>query len=255
MSQSIELDGFSRTFDSATGPVQAVAPTDLRVEPGSFVALVGPSGCGKSTILRAIAGLDREYEGNVLVEGRPVNGPSVTRGIAFQEHRLFPWLTVEENIALGLQTTKLERKRRVKDLLDLVGLTRFASSYPRELSGGMAQRTAIARALAPSPEVLLLDEPFGALDAFTRLQLQDALQEIWQRERVTALLVTHDIEEAVTLAQRVVVLRARPGTISDVIDVDLSYPRDRSDPRLDARRRQLLAHFGLVGPGRQAANG
>lgn len=246
MSQSIELVNYSRTFDGVSGPVHAVAPTSLSIEPGSLVAMVGPSGCGKSTILRAVAGLDTGYGGRVLVAGAPVTGPSTSRGVVFQEHRLFPWLTVADNVALGLDGSP-GRRERVAGLLDLVSLNGFERAYPRELSGGMAQRAAIARALAPRPEVLLLDEPFGALDAFTRMHLQDAFQEIWRREQVTALLVTHDIEEAVTLAQSVVVLSPRPGTVTERLEIDLAHPRDRGDPRLEGYRRHLLSHFGLGG--------
>ena len=245
MSIGLSLAGVSRAFVGANGPVVALDDVDLSIAPGEFVSLVGPSGCGKSTLLRAVAGLDTEYDGEILADGRPVRGPDLSRGIVFQEPRLFPWLSLTENVAFGLRASRPERDMRVRELIELVGLVGFENAYPHQLSGGMAQRAAIARALAPSPGVLLLDEPCGALDAFTRMRLQDALQDIWLASRTTAILVTHDIEEAIDLGQRVVVMTPRPGRIRRVVEIDLPYPRDRGGERFAAYRREILAEFDL----------
>ncbi|MCW2878365.1 MAG: transporter related protein [Sphaerisporangium sp.] len=245
MGVAVSMENVSRTFRGSGGQVQALADISLEVELGSFVALVGQSGCGKSTLLRAITGLDTGYTGRLTVGGEPVTGVDPRRGIAFQEPRLFPWLSVEQNIGFGLRLPTTERNRRIAELIEMVELTGFERARPSQLSGGMAQRVAIARALAPRPRVLLLDEPFGALDAFTRARLQDALQDIWLREAVTTILVTHDIEEAVTLAQRVVVMTPRPGRIQQVMDIDLAYPRNRADPQVTEYRRVLLKAFHL----------
>jgi sulfonate transport system ATP-binding protein len=245
VSIGLSLSRVGRTFDGAAGPVVALESVDLTVRPCEFVSLVGPSGCGKSTLLRAIAGLDLEYDGEILADGVPVHGPDLSRGIVFQEPRLFPWLTLADNVGFGLRANGHTRADRVRELITLVGLTGFEKAYSHQLSGGMAQRAAIARALAPKPGVLLLDEPFGALDAFTRMRLQDALQEIWLASRTTAILVTHDIEEAIDLGQRVVVMTPRPGRIRRIVDIDLPYPRDRGSERFAAYRREILAEFDL----------
>ena len=245
MSIALTLRQVGRRFDGAAGPVVALEHVSFSVAPGEFVALVGPSGCGKSTILRAVAGLDTAYTGAVQAGDQPVRGPDLTRGIIFQEPRLFAWLTVADNIGFGLRLPRDAWAARVQELIDLVGLTGFERAYPHQLSGGMAQRVAIARALAPNPDVLLLDEPFGALDAFTRIVLQDAVQAIWLKQRVTAILVTHDIDEAVALGQRVVIMTPRPGRVQRILEIDLPYPRDRGDDRFAAYRRELLAAFNL----------
>jgi sulfonate transport system ATP-binding protein len=232
--KSYEVDG--RVLDVLTG-------IDLVVEPGEFVSLVGASGCGKSTILRLIVGLDIEHGGDILLDGRPVTGPGLNRGIVFQEHRLLPWLTIEQNVGLSLAATNrsaAECARLVRDHISLVGLQGFERAYPHQLSGGMAQRAAIARGLVNQPEILLLDEPFGALDALTRAHLQNELLQIWSRERITMVMVTHDVEEAVFLSDKIVVLAPRPGRIRRIIDIDLPHPRDRGDPRFIALRRQAL---------------
>jgi sulfonate transport system ATP-binding protein len=243
MSASLSVTGFSREFTTPDGPLLAVSDVDISARPGEFVALVGPSGCGKSTLLRAIAGLDLEHTGSVRVGGEEVSGPSIARGIVFQEPRLLPWLTVAENIGFGLRRRD---PARVAELVRLVGLEGFEGAHPHQLSGGMAQRAAIARALAPAPEVLLLDEPFGALDAFTRIRLQEELQSIWADQGVTTVLITHDIDEAVALAQKVVVLSARPGRVAQVLPIDLPYPRDRAGEAFLGLRRTLLAAFDLI---------
>ena len=203
---------------------------DLTVEAGQFVTIVGASGCGKSTLLRLIVGLDRDYAGSILVDGEEVTGPSLDRGIIFQDHRLFPWLTVENNIAMAFEARRIapeDKKRQIAEHIKLVGLAGFEKAYPYQLSGGMAQRAAIARALVNEPELLLLDEPLGAVDALTRLYLQNELQRIWLEKNVTMVMVTHDIEEALFLGDKVVVLQSRPGRIRRVIELDLPHPRDR----------------------------
>ncbi|MHA7966942.1 ABC transporter ATP-binding protein [Paenibacillus sp. CAU 1782] len=223
----LELSEVSKSFRSAK--VNHVLDNiGLNVEPGQFVTIIGPSGCGKSTLLKIIAGLDSDYQGSVLLNGADAGGPSRKKGFIFQEHRLFPWLTVEENIAANESLRVPEIRRRVDEMIALVRLDGFRRAYPKELSGGMSQRVAIARALMQNPEVLLLDEPFGALDAFTRAHMQEALLDIWRRNRTTMLLVTHDLDEAVFLAEKIVVMDARPGRIKGIITNDLPYPRSRS---------------------------
>jgi ABC-type nitrate/sulfonate/bicarbonate transport system ATPase subunit len=204
---------------------------DLSVAPGEFLTIVGASGCGKSTLLRLIAGLDTDFQGDIVLDGKRVTEPSLDRGLVFQEPRLFPWLTVAQNVSLGLLNaglSKAARDRAVSEHIALVGLTGFQHAYPHQLSGGMAQRAAIARGLVNRPGVLLLDEPFGALDALTRARLQDELQRIWAAEGITMLLVTHDVEEAVYLGDRVVVMAPRPGRIAATVDVQQPRPRDRT---------------------------
>jgi sulfonate transport system ATP-binding protein len=219
----------------------------LSVEPGAFVSVVGASGCGKSTLLRLIVGLDADYEGELLLDGHRIVGTSLERGIVFQEHRLFPWLTVEQNIALGLLNAPLdaaEKQRSVREHIELVGLAGFEQAWPHQLSGGMSQRVAIARALVNRPEVLLLDEPFGALDALTRAHLQQELHRIWQAEGITTILVTHDVEEAVFLGQQVVVMEPRPGRVRRIVPVDLPYPRDRASAEFHRIKDGVLRELG-----------
>ncbi|MEU0782731.1 ABC transporter ATP-binding protein [Streptomyces sp. NPDC006173] len=211
-----------------SGEFTALDRVSLDVADREFVTVVGPSGCGKSTLLNMAAGLTEPSVGQVLVDGRQVRGPGPERGVIFQQYALFPWLTVRGNVEFGLKLTSLsaaERRRKADHAIELVGLTDFADALPKTLSGGMKQRCAIARAYAVDPEVLLMDEPFGALDALTRVQLQDQLLRTWTRERRTVLFVTHDVDEAVYLAGRVVVMAARPGRIHRIVDVDLPYPR------------------------------
>lgn len=245
MGKSVSISGVGRQFATPQGPLTALTKVDLNIRAGEFTVLVGPSGCGKSTLLRGIAGLDLGFTGQICVDGDPVRGPSRTRGIVFQEARLLPWLTAGQNIAFGLSGTRAEKQARVRELLDLIGLSGFEATYPHQLSGGMAQRVSIARALAPRPDILLMDEPFGALDAFTRIKLQDALRDIWQSQGVTAVFVTHDIDEALVLGEKVVVMAPRPGRVSEVIDVQLDYPRDRLSDGFARYRNQLMNSFGL----------
>jgi ABC-type nitrate/sulfonate/bicarbonate transport system ATPase subunit len=228
------------------GSLKVLQGISLSLKPGEFVSLLGPSGCGKSTLLRLIMGLEEDYAGQILLDGRRVAGTSLDRGIVFQEHRLFPWLTVEQNVALSLLNagiSKEEKRRTVAEHIALVGLQGFEKAYPHQLSGGMSQRVAIARALANRPEVLLLDEPFGALDALTRARLQQELQRIWEAEGITAVLVTHDVEEAIYLGDRVVVMEPRPGRIKRVFAVDLPRPRDRGAYAFSSLREGILAEL------------
>ncbi|UCL84733.1 ABC transporter ATP-binding protein [Pseudomonas nitroreducens] len=240
----------AKSFPVDGRELQAIERFDLEVADGEFIAIVGASGCGKSTLLRLLVGLDREFQGEIRIDGKPIDGIGGERGIVFQEHRLFPWLTVEQNVALGLVNEPLSetgKAARVADYLQLVGLTAFARAYPHQLSGGMAQRVAIARGLVASPRILLLDEPFGALDALTRQQLQEELQRIRQRERITTVLVTHDVEEALFLADRVVVMAPRPGRIKRIVEVPLEHPRERGGYDFLRQREALLRE--LTGEG------
>ena len=229
-SAKLRIEGVSRVFPGVAGgaPVTALEPTDLSINENDFITLLGPSGCGKSTLLRIVAGLDHPTRGRVLLDGRPVTAPGPDRGMVFQSYTLFPWLTVEENIGYGLAERGVPPARRrevVATYIERVGLSGFERHWPKQLSGGMQQRTAIARALANDPAILLLDEPFGALDNQTRALMQEMLLGIWERERKTVLFVTHDIEEAIFLASRVVVMSARPGRIKAAVAVDLAHPR------------------------------
>ncbi|MGB3071682.1 MAG: ABC transporter ATP-binding protein [Ottowia sp.] len=245
----LSIQHLSKRYASAQaegGQLQVLQNINLHASAGSFVSIVGASGCGKSTLLRLILGLDDEYEGRIELDGKPIQGTGLERGIVFQDHRLFPWLTVEQNILVGLRNAPLssaEKKERVAEHVALVGLAGFEQSWPHQISGGMAQRVAIARGLVNRPRVLLLDEPFGALDALTRARLQNELQRIWQTERITMLLVTHDVDEAVYLGDQVVVMEPHPGRIRRIVDVDLPRPRHRSDPRFIALRDDVLGDF------------
>lgn len=224
----ISFRGATKTYPLKDGRFTALDRVSLDVADREFVTVVGPSGCGKSTLLNMAAGLVEPSAGQVLVDGSPVTGPGPDRGVVFQQYALFPWLSVRGNVEFGLKLTSLpaaERRRRADHAIDLVGLSDFADALPKTLSGGMKQRCAIARAYAVDPEVLLMDEPFGALDALTRVQLQDQLLHTWTRERRTVVFITHDVDEAVYLARRVIVMAARPGRIHRVVEVDLPYPR------------------------------
>ncbi|MEP9381274.1 ABC transporter ATP-binding protein [Nocardioides sp. KR10-350] len=240
----IAIRRVSKVFPASSGPVQALTGVDLDVREGEIVTLVGTSGCGKSTLLNIVAGLERPTEGEVTVSGRPVTGPGPDRGVIFQQYALFPWLTVAGNVEFGLRLQGVRRReaaataRRYLELVDLAG---FADALPKELSGGMRQRVAIARAYAVNPSILLMDEPFGALDAVTRVELQDQLLRAWSAEPKTIVFVTHDVEEAVYLADRVVVMSPRPGRVSEVIDVDLPHPRTEQT-RLSEDFLALRAH-------------
>ncbi|GLK57762.1 NitT/TauT family transport system ATP-binding protein [Methylopila capsulata] len=224
----VEVRGFGLTYDTADGATDAVSSVDLTVEPGEFVSIIGPSGCGKSTLLNALAGFLKPTRGVVTVDGEPITGPSADRGMIFQQYSLFPWKTVRENVEFGLKMKGMgrsERSRAARTLLGLAGLTPFENHYPDRLSGGMKQRVGIVRALATGPRILLLDEPFGALDAQTRLIMQQILTNMWQRLKISVLFVTHDLDEAIFLSDRIYVMTARPGEIKAEIAVPLPRPR------------------------------
>lgn len=243
-SPALVLEGVGKRYFQNGGEIQALVRANLELFPGEFVSIVGASGCGKSTLLRIIAGLETGYDGSARVGGRPITSPGLDRGVVFQDHRLLPWATVWENIAFALQDEKSEASRvAIQDHIDLVGLHGFEQSYPHELSGGMAQRAAIARALVNRPSILLLDEPFGALDALTRIQLQHEILRIWQAERTTVVLVTHDIDEAIYLGDRLLVMSNRPGAIRRSIPVDLPRPRRRHGGAFAEVRRIVHREF------------
>jgi ABC-type nitrate/sulfonate/bicarbonate transport system ATPase subunit len=229
------------------GNVRVLDDINLSVSEGEFVCLLGPSGCGKSTLLNIVGGFLRPTEGEVTIDGERVTQPDPRRIFVFQERGVFPWLTVEENIGFGLfRQSEQEKRERIAHYVQMVGLRGFEKSYPRELSGGMKQRLEVARALAVDPDVLYLDEPFGALDSITRLQMRRELLRIWEAEKKTILFVTHDIEESVQLADRVVVLSARPGKVRRIVDIDIPHPRDLSDPRYIALRDEIFGEIGLA---------
>jgi NitT/TauT family transport system ATP-binding protein/sulfonate transport system ATP-binding protein len=236
----LTVEGVSHRFPGVRGgpPTDALARTDLEVEESEFIVLLGPSGCGKSTLLRIVAGLERPTTGRVLLDGRPVSDPGPDRGMVFQSYTLFPWLSVEQNILFGSRATP----DRARQLIASVGLRGFERHYPKMLSGGMQQRTALARALANDPRILLLDEPFGALDNQTRALMQELLLGIWEADRKTVLFVTHDIDEAIFMANRVVVLSARPGRVKADLKIDLPHPRHytmKTTPEFSAYKAQL----------------
>jgi sulfonate transport system ATP-binding protein len=224
--------------------LQVLQDINLTIQDGEFTCIIGGSGCGKTTLLRIIAGLERDYSGDVMLGETRVAGPGLDRGLVFQEHRLLPWLTVEDNVGFGISELPLaERAALVRQYIDLVGLQGFEQSYPHQLSGGMAQRAAIARALVSRPQLLLLDEPLGALDALTRIRMQQELLRIWNVQRTTMILVTHDIDEAIFLADRIVIMSPRPGTIKRVVHIDLPRPRDRTSDQLTQLRRSIYREF------------
>lgn len=224
----IEISGVTQEFEKKDGKFLALDTVNLNVEQNEFICVVGPSGCGKTTLLNIIAGLCKPTTGTVKVRGELVTGPGKGKGVVFQQYALYPWLTVEKNVEFGMRmkgVPKAERAEIVKKYIDLVGLSKFAKAYPKELSGGMKQRVAIARAYATAPEVLLMDEPFGALDAQTRAQLQENLLKTWEQERKTCFFITHDVEEAVLLATKIIIMSAGPGHITEIVPVTLPYPR------------------------------
>ncbi|HTS42740.1 MAG TPA: ABC transporter ATP-binding protein [Xanthobacteraceae bacterium] len=235
----LALKHIGKTYPNGTRALDGIS---IDVEPGEIVAVVGGSGCGKSTLLRAISGLDRPTQGAVVLDDDMITEPHEKIGIIFQEPRLLPWLSVADNVGFGLaDRPRSERQQRVAAALDRVGLTEKARVWPRELSGGQAQRVAIARALVARPEVLLLDEPFSALDAFTRVDLQDHLLDLWADQKPTLIHVTHDVDEAIVLGDRVLVMRPRPGRVAEQIAIDLPRPRDRQSAAFDFAKRRVLA--------------
>lgn len=247
----LKLENVSKGFakietDDVTHALNGVS---VSMESGEFISLVGPSGCGKSTILRLVAGLIRPTTGKVTVDGVEIDGPDPNRGMVFQKPTLFPWLTVEKNIAFSLQMQgKLKgSERRVEEMLNIIGLQDFRNDYPGQLSGGMAQRVALVRSLINEPEILLLDEPLGALDAFTRMNMQDEILRIWRARRQLALMVTHDVEEAIYMGTRVLVMEANPGRIIADIKIEEDFPKDRSSSAFVAYRNDILRKFHLGG--------
>ena len=237
----------SHRFALEGAPLDVLRGIDLDVAPGEFVALLGPSGCGKSTLLRLVAGLDAPSEGEMACDGEPIVGPDPSRVIVLQDPTLYPWRRVAANVGLGLEARGVlkAQRARVGETLRLVGLSDFANAWPHQLSGGMAQRVALARALVNDPSLLILDEPLGKLDSLTRLTMQGEIVNLWLRSGFTALLVTHDVEEALLLANRVIVLSDRPATIKADICLDKPYPRHRGDPDLVAKRHEILNLLGL----------
>jgi len=242
----LEISSVNKSFQLNGKVLSVLNDVSIQVKQGEFISIVGASGCGKSTLLRLIAGLDSQYEGSIVWLGQKVNGTSLDRGIVFQEHRLFPWLTVKQNIALALESVDLskdEKNNRVEHQILLVGLAGFEDAYPHQISGGMSQRVAIARALVLRPSLLLLDEPFGALDALTRLKMQQELQKLWEVEGTTTILVTHDVEEAVFLGDRVVVMESKPGRINRIVPVSIPRPRARASVDFQKIKDDVLSDF------------
>lgn len=243
----VKVEHVGKTFfNKKKGNTTALADINLEIYDGEFVSLLGPSGCGKTTILRMISGLDIPTEGTIMIDGKIVDGPSPKMTVVFQEYSLFPWRTIEENVGFGLEMMgidKIKRKESVNKQLELVGLSEFANSYPYELSGGMRQRAAVARALASDPAVMLMDEPFGALDAQTRNKMQIQLIDIWKSTKKTILFVTHSVDEALFLSDRIVVLSPRPGTIHSIHTIDLPRPRDRGSLEFGQLRKKILTEI------------
>lgn len=250
---SLRVRDVSKHFLGADGrELVALKATSLEVGAGELISLIGPSGCGKSTLLRLIAGLDAPTSGELLVGSELITGPSASRGLVFQDPNLFPWLTVRRNVESGLvaQGVLAQRKHEVDEYIRLVGLEHFENSFPHHLSGGMAQRAALARALINHPKVLLLDEPLGALDAFTRMKMQDEVLRIWQARRTTMVLVTHDIDEAIYMSDSIVMMSPRPGKIDRILPIQIPRPRDRSSHEFLELRGNILEmlHFAGHGP-------
>jgi len=247
----IRIRGVHKTFRSKKGDVQVLDGVDLEVREGEFLAIVGPSGCGKSTLLNCMAGFERASEGEISIDGRAVERPDPKRVFVFQEAGIFPWYSVWDNVGFGLPKLPFEEKHeRIMRYIRLVGLEGFERAYPSELSGGMKQRVEFARALAVEPDVIFLDEPFGALDAFTRIEMRREIERIWRETRKTCVLVTHDVLEALELADRVAVMTRRPATVHSVLEVDVPRPRDVDHPALRAARDEI---YGVLGVRRTGA--
>lgn len=239
----VEVRSVSKVFDVDGKSMEVLRDISMSVDEGEFVCFIGPSGCGKTTLLRIIAGLEFPSSGSVLLDGAPIRGPGPERGMVFQEYSLFPWRTVLDNVAFGPEirgVPKEERYRLAREYLKMVGLERFESRYPHELSGGMKQRVAIARALVNNPKALLMDEPFGALDAQTRNVMQSELLRIWEQERKTIIFVTHSVDEAIYLGDRIIVFSARPGRVKEIIEIDLPRPRKRTSLEVNTIRDKIL---------------
>ena len=245
----LKIKNLRRIYKDDDGvDVEALEDVSLNVKRGEFISIIGASGCGKTTLLRSIAGLDKPDSGSIVMDDHKITKPDPERGYVFQQGGLFNWLTVEQNIAYGLKTRKIykEKKSEVPKYIELVGLNGFEDSYPYQISGGMAQRVAIARTLINDPKMLLLDEPMGALDSFTRADIQDKLLELHKFNGITMVLVTHDIDEAIYLSDRIVIMTPRPGKISNIIEVNIPHPRQRGEAEFLAMRRKLLQEFDLA---------
>lgn len=246
----IKIENVHKEFTNPDGSkIVALDNMNLDIKPGSFVSLIGPSGCGKTTLLRAIAGLNVADEGGVYLDGAKITQPGADRGYAFQQANLFPWLNIRNNIAFGLKARGVykEQKEEVDQFIQAVGLEGFEKSYPHQVSGGMCQRAALARALVSHPKVLLLDEPLGALDAFTRMNMQDMILDLWKKHNMTMIMVTHDVDEAIYLSDQVVVMSARPAKVEKVIDIDISRPRNRGQDVFLYYRKKILEILNFAG--------
>ena len=241
----LRINKLRKVFNTRNGETVALNGVDLDIKENEFICVVGPSGCGKSTLLNIIAGLSEPTSGEVYCDGKLVKGTGTERGVVFQQYALFPWLTVKKNVMFGLELEGIkgkEAEERAMKYIKMVQLEEFADHYPKELSGGMKQRVAIARAYAVNPSILLMDEPFGALDAQTRTQLQQELLETWEKERKTCFFITHDVDEAIILAQRVIIMSARPGRIKEIVEIDIPYPRDQ-ETKMSPRFLELKNHI------------
>jgi len=259
---AIDLLRVSKTYHrEGVGDVEALRPVELNIGEGEFVSLIGPSGCGKSTLLNMVAGFEKPSAGSIIVNQNKIHGPDIDRGVVFQDYALFPWLTVLDNVAFGLKSQNIPKNERIRiarEYLSLVGLEDFANKLPSELSGGMKQRVGLARAFATNPSIILMDEPFGALDALTRRFLQEELLRIWRKHRKTVILVTHSVQEAIVLSTRVVVMTARPGRIKSDCRIEMDYPRKPGSDTFRAYEDQIFAQldeelaksYGLEGAGR-----
>ncbi|MHC1631917.1 MAG: ABC transporter ATP-binding protein [Methanotrichaceae archaeon] len=239
----LEVQGVSKLFEAKGKIFEALRDINLNIGDNEFICIVGPSGCGKTTLLRIIAGLERPSSGELYLDGEPIKGPGPQRGMVFQEYSLFPWRTVLDNATFGLEmkgVSKEVRYERTRNYLKMVGLESFEQNYPHELSGGMKQRVAIVRALVSEPRALLMDEPFGALDAQTRNIMQSELLRIWADEKKTVIFVTHSVDEAIYLGDKIVIMSARPGRIKDIIEINIPRPRKRTSPEVNRFREQIL---------------
>jgi ABC-type nitrate/sulfonate/bicarbonate transport system ATPase subunit len=245
----ITIENINRIYrDTKGNPLYALKDVNIAIEKGEFVSIVGPSGCGKTTLLRLIAGLDRPQSGTLSIDGAEIAGAGYERGYIFQQATLFPWATVYENVATGLKARKVykQHKERVQEYISMIGLGGFENSYPHEISGGMAQRVAIIRSLINEPKVLLLDEPLGALDAFKRMELQELLRDVWKKTGTTMVMVTHDVDEAISLSERIVIMSPRPGRIVDIIGIELGNVRERTGDDFIAIRKKILESLHLI---------
>jgi sulfonate transport system ATP-binding protein len=243
---TLQVSNLRKKFKGHAQELQVLDDINLTVAPGEFISIIGSSGCGKTTFLRLVVGLESDYEGDILLDGRKLNGPDLNRGVVFQDHRLLPWLTIEKNVGLGLKNSRNEEaKKTIQEHIELVGLKGFEKSYPHQLSGGMSQRAAIARALVNRPRILLLDEPLGALDALTRMYMHQELERIWEQEGISMIMVTHDVDEAIYLSDKIVIMSSRPGRIRKVIPVPLSRPRERASYDFVKIKEEVLREFHL----------